>query len=123
MRVINMINNGIDIVQISRFDKLKNNNTFMHNIFNDKELEYIKQRNNNSSTISGLYAAKEAFLKAIKKGINDYALKDIEISHNDNNAPYIILHNELDKLYNSNNISLSISHDGDYCIAIASYLA
>lgn len=116
-----MISNGIDIVQISRFDKLKENKTFMNNVFNDKELEYINKRNNNSNTIAGLYASKEAFLKAIKKGINDYSLKDIEISHNDNNAPFIILHNELDKLYNSNNISLSISHDGDYGIAIASY--
>ena len=110
-----MISNGIDIVKIDRFDTLKNNSKFMNDIFNDNELEYIKKTNYSSSTIAGLYASKEAFLKAIKKGINNHNMKDIEISHDDNNAPFIILHNSLKDKYN--NISLSISHDGDYAIS------
>ena len=38
--------------------------------------------------------------------------------HDDNNAPYVELHNELKKLYNRNSISISISHDGDYTTSI-----
>ncbi len=108
---------GIDLIKNDRFEKLKNNNKFMNNNFNKSELEYFENANMNNTTIAGIYAAKEAFLKAIKKGINNYSLKDIEILHDDNKAPYIKLHNELDKLY-KNNISLSISHDGDYTTAI-----
>lgn len=111
-----MISNGIDIVQISRLDKLKINDNFMKKIFRDNELNYIKKHNNSSKTIAGMYAAKEAFLKAIKKGINDYALIDIEIIHDSNSAPYILLHNTLDNS-NYKSISISISHDGDYAIA------
>ncbi len=107
---------GIDIVYVSRFDDLKNNEVFMNKIFTIDELDYIKQRSNNSSTIAGLYASKEAFLKSIKKGINDYSLKDIEVYHDLNNAPSIRLHNDLYE-YNNRNISLSISHDNDYAIA------
>ena len=108
---------GIDLVEINRFEKIKNDDNFMNKVFNKNEINYIKDRNYNLATIAGLYASKEAFLKTIKKGINNYSLKDIEVYHDDNNAPYIKLHNEL-KEYNDKNISLSISHDGDYAIAI-----
>lgn len=108
---------GIDLVEINRFNELKDNDSFMNKVFNENEINYIKKRNYNLSTIAGLYASKEAFLKAIKKGINNYSLKDIEIYHDNNSAPYVKFHNELEK-FNDKNISLSISHDGDYAIAI-----
>ena len=118
-----MISNGIDIIKIKRFDKLKNNNTFLKSIFNNNEIKYIKQSNNNSSTIAGLYAAKEAFLKSLKMGINNYSMLDIKLIHDNNRAPYIKLHGQLKKTYsNIENMSLSISHDGDYAIAMVTIL-
>jgi len=117
-----MISNGIDLININRFDTLKNNVSFMKKIFNDNEIEYIKKANYNSKTIAGLYASKEAFLKAIKKGINDYSLLDIEVLHDDNNAPYIVLKNQLKKTYPNINMSLSISHDKDYAIAMVTLI-
>ena len=113
-----MISNGIDLVNIHRFQDLVNNKTIMNSIFTEKELQYIQKRNSNLSTIAGLFAAKEAFLKALKKGINHYSMKDIEISHDNNNAPFIILHNQIKKDFLIENLSLSISHDGDYSIAV-----
>lgn len=118
-----MISNGVDIVKIDRFNNIENNNTLLNKIFNEREIEYIKKRKYNIHTISGMFAAKEAFLKSLKKGINDYSLRDIEISHNEENAPFIILHNILNEKYDSNKFSLSISHDGDYSLAFVSYLA
>ncbi len=108
--------NGIDLIKIDRFDKLKKNDNFLKSVFLESELKYIEKANYSSNTIAGLYAAKEAFLKAIKKGINDYSMLDIEILHDNDNAPFIILHNSLKDKYT--NISVSISHDGDYAIAI-----
>ena len=113
-----MISNGIDIVKISRFKNLINDKFFMNKNFNEKEIKYI---NNNIETLAGLYASKEALLKALKKGINNYNLKDIEVIHDSNKAPSFIFYNELEKL-NINSISLSISHDGDYAIAIVSII-
>jgi len=118
-----MISNGIDIIEIKRFDSLKNKDTFMKSVFNPNELEYIKNSGNSSKTIAGLYASKEAFLKSIKMGINNYSLLDIEIIHDNNKCPSIILHNELKKTYsNIKNMSLSISHDGDYAISIVTLI-
>lgn len=113
-----MILNGVDLVDITRFEKFKRNKNFMNSIFNENELLYIKKHSNNNATIAGLYAAKESFLKCLGKGINSYPLKDIEVIHDDNGAPLIILHNNLNLDYNFKNISLSISHDGNYAIAI-----
>ena len=113
-----MISNGIDIIKIDRFKELIKNDKFMNSNFNNNEIEYI---NNNTQTLAGLFASKEAFLKALKKGINNYSLKDIEIIHDSNKAPSFIFYNEL-KEYNNYNISLSISHDGDYAIALVSMI-
>lgn len=118
-----MISNGVDIVKIDRFNNIKENNTLLNNIFNNNEITYLEKRKYNTHTIAGMFAAKEAFLKSIKKGINDYSLKDIEISHNEDNAPFIILHNILNEKFKNNKFSLSISHDGDYAVAFVSYLA
>lgn len=111
-----MISNGIDIVDISRFDKLKLNSDFMNKIFREEELNYIKDHNNKSETIAGLFSAKEAFLKALKISITTYDLKDIEIKHDTKGAPYIVLHNTISNL-ELKSISLSISHDGNYAIS------
>ena len=113
-----MISNGIDLIKIDRFKDLINNNTFMNDNFNEDEIKYI---NNNIETLSGLFSAKEALLKALKKGINNYSLKDIEIIHDSNKAPSFIFHNELEYLNNSN-ISVSISHDGEYAISVVSII-
>ena len=113
-----MISNGIDIIKVDRFKELINNDSFMRKNFNPNEVKYI---NNNITTAAGLFAAKEAFLKALKKGINNYSLKDIEIIHDNNKAPFFVFYNELKDL-NINNVSLSISHDGDYAVAIVSIL-
>lgn len=109
-----MISNGIDIIKIDRFKDLINNEKFIKNNFNEHEIEYI---NNNIQTLAGLFASKEAFLKALKKGINNYSLKDIEIVHDSNKAPSFIFHNKLIE-FNKKDISLSISHDGEYAAAI-----
>ena len=117
-----MISNGIDMINIHRFQDLMRKEKFMNSIFTKEELNYIEKSNFNVSTIAGIFAAKEACLKALKQGIKNYKMTDIEILHNQNNAPYILLHNQIKKDFPIENLSLSISHDGDYAIAVVSIL-
>lgn len=115
--VMKMIANGIDFVQIKRFEKLITNPNFLEKTFTSEELKYIQSIDNNLATIAGIYASKEAFLKAIHQGINAYPFKDIEVFHNEDHAPSIVLHNQIKKDISYREISLSISHDGEYAVA------
>lgn len=117
-----MIHNGIDIVEISKFDSLLNDKSFINKVFNKEEIEYM-EKHNATQTMAGLYASKEAMLKAMKKGINNYSLKDVLVLHEDSGAPYIVLQGDIIKDYKLDNISLSISHDGLYAIAIVTYIS
>lgn len=118
-----MISNGVDILNIHRFQELVKKEHFMNSIFTEKEKEYIQKHGNNLATIAGLFCAKEAFLKSLKKGIQNYSLKEIEIFHDENNAPLIVLHGQIKKDFPIENLSLSISHDGDYAVAFVSILS
>lgn len=111
---------GIDITLINRFSNI--NESFLRKTFTDNEINYINKTSNNAQTIAGLYSAKEAFLKAIKKGINNYHLKDIEINHEEDGSPFIKLYGTLQNDISYSQIDVSISHDGDYAISIVTIL-
>jgi holo-[acyl-carrier protein] synthase len=105
---------GIDIVEIKRIEKLLNKfgtkglNRFMCN----EEIEIFKK----TESIAGIWAAKEAFSKAIGTGIGSKcSFLDIQIKKNSNNKPYFSP-STLEK-FNIKKADLSISHDGGFAIA------
>ncbi|EHR35664.1 NAD(P)H-hydrate dehydratase [Helcococcus kunzii] len=114
---------GIDIFKIDRVNKLKQKERFIKRFFTSNEIEYLKSRHLSSHSIAGLFATKEAVTKAFGVGISEeLGLSDIEVLHDEKNAPYI--NTELNKIKilmekkNIKNINVNISHDGDYAIAI-----
>jgi len=105
---------GIDLVKTSRF----NHFSHIEKIFTEQEQLYLKKCQNHAESLAGMYAAKEACLKAMKMGIHKYSLLDIEILHDENKAPFLILHGQIKKETSYSNMEVSISHDGDYTIAV-----
>jgi holo-[acyl-carrier protein] synthase len=94
---------GIDIVKISRIEKAAESEAFVNRVFTESEREYCK----NSASLAGLFAAKEAYLKALGTGI-DRRMTEVEIAHDEKGKPYI---------KGVQNSDLSISHDGDFAVA------
>ena len=94
---------GTDIVKISRIEKDIENERFKAGVFTEKEMARAKSAQN----YAGLFAAKEAYLKALGTGIN-CKLNTVEILHNDSGKPYIS---------GVPNADVSISHDGEYAVA------
>ena len=94
---------GTDIISISRIEKSLEKDSFNLSVFTDNEIFYSKK----AETFAGIFAAKEAYLKAKGTGINQ-RLNSIEINHDEKGKPYISGVEHAD---------VSISHDGDYAIA------
>lgn len=103
---------GVDIVKISRIEKIyeKYEEKFLQKIFNDSEIEILKNKNFRIQSIAGFYATKEAVSKALGTGIGQTAFKDIEIFYK-GAVPYA---KAKGYIYN-----VSISHDGGMAIAFA----
>lgn len=94
---------GTDIIRISRIEKSLTNEHFKESTFTENEISYCKRAEN----FAGLFAGKEAYLKAVGTGIN-CRLNTIEILHDEKGRPY---------LSGIPNSDISISHDGDYAVA------
>lgn len=120
---MNILDIGIDIVEIERIkNTLKNNDNFLKKLFTEKEIELFGSKGYAPQTIAGNFAAKEAISKSLGLGIRGYDLKDIEILRDRLGKPIVKTHNNLEKIcknYNVLEIKVSISHGKDYAIANA----
>ncbi|MCL2555719.1 MAG: holo-ACP synthase [Firmicutes bacterium] len=103
---------GTDLINIERIKKAVESEYFLINTFSKNEIEYAKSRKDYFESLAGIFAAKEAVLKATGTGIVDLRLNKIEILHNEKGQPYHRLNS--DKLVN-----VSISHDSGFAIAVA----
>lgn len=115
---------GVDIVEVSRIERLSERDRFLTRIFTDVEIEYLESKSFNVHTIAGMLAAKEAVAKAFKTGISiELVFKSIEILHNADGSPYVNeLNHDIQSLLKDKKakaIEINISHDGNYAVAVA----
>lgn len=99
---------GIDIVKIDRLDI--SNNSFLSKVLSNDEIEIFNNENKKREFLAGRYALKEAIIKTFE-GNKVVIMNEINIRRNENGVPICE--------YENYNIVCSISHDGEYAIAIA----
>ena len=119
-----ILGNGVDIIQNSRIKNLIRNKKFILRVFSKNEINESKKTKNKANFFAKRFAAKEAFVKSIglgfRKGIS---LKDICVHKDKLGKPNIVLNSNvkkvLSKKFNSNRfkIFLSLSDEKDYSIA------
>ena len=81
----------------------------------DDEIQLVK----NYKSASGFWAVKEAASKALGVGIgSECSFHDIMISKTSKGAPKIILSTHIVDKFNITDTSVSITHDGEYAIAV-----
>lgn len=105
---------GCDIVKIDRIKKIMQNNNSVSKIFSNYELS----NSHSPESLAGIFAAKEAVLKALQ--LNPGNWKDIEIIKKENGKPEIKLLNYSEHEIISHDIS--ISHDDEYAFATSCFL-
>ena len=105
---------GIDVLEIKRIKNLAKDEKKLNKIFTKNEIEYFKKYKDNAERVCGFYCAKEAIKKALCCP-NNLSFLDIEITHEQNGKPVVNIDK---KLYNINNIEISISHSKTVAVAI-----
>ena len=89
----------------------------LQRFLNTDEIALVK----NPKTASGFWAAKEAVSKALGTGIGaECGFKDIVIKKTSRGAPYLELSQNIIQNFKITDSSLSITHDGEYAIAVVS---
>lgn len=108
---------GIDLIKTSRMQQMMER-------FGDKALKKFLSPNEvvlvkNHKTASGFWALKEAASKALGTGIGaECSFFDITISKTPKGAPQIQFSQKVIKNFNIKDTSASITHDGEYAIAV-----
>ncbi len=108
---------GIDLIKTSRMNHLikRFGEKGLQKFLSSNEISLIK----NYKTAAGFWAVKEATSKALGLGIgSECGFKDIEIFKNHKGAPQIQLSDKLLNTYKILDTSVSITHDGEYAIAV-----
>lgn len=94
---------GVDLVHITQFSEKIRDRALLARLFTDRELAAAR---GSVETLAGIFAAKEAYFKALHKTPEWHA---VEVGHKENGAPVMRSHPRAE---------VSISHDGNYAVAM-----
>ena len=90
---------GIDIENVEKFNNLSKTNVFVKNNYTSKEIAYCFLKSNPSIHLAGIFCAKEALIKTLKKRIS---MLNIEVSHEKNGASIIKISSNMEMKHISN---------------------
>ena len=113
---------GNDIIEIERIRQaIERSSLFVERVYTPHEIDYCESRNKGRyESFAGIYAAKEAFIKALGTGMRHGSWQDIEIYHDELGAPLIRLEDTFKNIYETlgyTNIHVSISHCKEYAMS------
>src|SRR5699024_7421736 len=107
---------GIDIIELDRIEKaLFKNKRFHARVFKNKELDIYEDFSTDKRKMEflvGRFAVKEAFDKALGKGIGKISFQDIEVLPNQAGSPCLSI-----STFDTEKIFVSISHSKAYAVA------
>jgi phosphopantetheine--protein transferase-like protein len=112
---------GIDIIKVDRIAAAlrRFGDRFPSRVLTETEQRYVRNRPQN---FAGRWAAKEAVSKVLGLGVRGVGWRDIEILRLPTGAPSVKLHGRAAKRAEQlgmGRVAVSISHEGDYAVAIA----
>jgi len=108
---------GIDLIKIKRMERFidRFGDKGLKKFLNPQEVELIKNHRN----AAGFWAAKEACSKALGCGIGgECGFHDITLTKSPKGAPIITLSPRVAEMFTIKGVAVSITHDGEYAIAV-----
>ena len=113
------VSTGIDIVQVSRIKNLieKQGDVFIKRIFSEEEIRYCLSKARSEESFAARFAAKEAFYKAYAGAAKIFSMNELEIISREG-APELKIAWKEKNLEEPKSMSVSLSHEKEYAIAI-----
>ena len=113
---------GNDIIEIDRIRcAIEKSKPFRERVYPSHEIDYCESRKKGRyESYAGIYAAKEAFIKALGTGMRHGSWQDIEVYHDELGAPLIRLQDTFKEIYETlgyTDIHVSISHCKEYAMS------
>lgn len=120
MKIIGL---GVDIVEISRVERLmRETPRFLERVFGPEEIARIKRSKSPARHAAARFAAKEAVAKAIGTGVRGFSFKDIVVLNDASGRPYVELRDaarEVAALAGVSEVAISLSFSRDNAVASA----
>ncbi|NWF94068.1 MAG: holo-ACP synthase [Syntrophaceae bacterium] len=118
-----IVGTGIDIVNIERVERMmaRWGGLFLSRVFTEREIERCQQRVRPSECFALRFAAKEAFLKAIGRGLrNGIRWTDIEVENDLLGKPLLSFRRKAREILETERIGkalLTLSHEQPFAVA------
>ena len=115
---------GIDVCEIARIEKaIRDNGNFLTRYYTAEERAYLQQRGNTAAqSAAAMFAAKEAFLKALGVGLSGgIAMADVGVIHAEGGRPQYALAPRAQNALTAAGARaahLSLTHDGGVAAAV-----
>jgi holo-[acyl-carrier protein] synthase len=119
---------GVDLIAVSRVRRVfEGKQALLATVFTKEELRYCTRQRRPFMHLAARFAAKEAVLKALGKGLTGrMCWRDVETVHGPWAEPRLILRGEVARLAEGKGLlrcAVSLSHAGDYAMAAVLFTA
>jgi holo-[acyl-carrier protein] synthase len=104
---------GTDVVDIDHFESVvaRSRPGFLRRLFTEDEIAYCERFRDRMAPYAALFAAKEAFLKALGIGLAPgVRWTDVEVVHARSGAPSIVVRRRCAELLGNGRAHVSLSH-------------
>ena len=114
-----MLVTGVDLIEIERVKNVfeRYGDRFLKRIYTEGEIRYCRGR---APQLASRFAAKEAVMKLLGRGIRGVHWSHIEVVRGRGQAPTIVLHGTAlarAKRIGVEHVALSLSHSRDFAVA------
>ncbi|MDR1892942.1 MAG: 4'-phosphopantetheinyl transferase superfamily protein [Oscillospiraceae bacterium] len=115
-----MLSVGIDLVEIDRIRRSLQSPRFLTFVYGAEERAELCARGMPPQSLAAAFAAKEAFGKALSTGVAGFYLREVQLLHRDNGAPYLYLCGKALHISEERRLqfTVSVSHTKRYATAV-----
>jgi holo-[acyl-carrier protein] synthase len=105
---------GVDLIEVARVQKvIERNPRFVEKVFSPGEIAYVEGTKNRFQHLAARFAAKEAFIKAVGRGVSWTA---VEVVNLPSGKPTLVVRDGGDYGFARSHVSLT--HLAEYAVAV-----